>query len=148
MDGIEQLSPSERAELEKALKAMEDDPRKVVIGADRLKAMNKRVGDRIGVYSFLTVFGVIYVLPLIVIIANSFRPLPEIVQNGLIGFPHSLSFSAWARAWDSYCVGGTCEGVGPNFINSLELTIPATIISTLLGALNGYVHSDSMPPMP
>jgi glucose/mannose transport system permease protein len=104
-------------------------------------AARRHLIGRVGVYAFLTVFAVIYVLPLFVIIANSFRPLPEIVQNGLIGFPHSLSFSAWARAWDSYCVGGTCQGVRPNFINSLELTIPATIISTLLGAMNGYILS-------
>jgi putative ABC transport system permease protein len=52
MDGIDQYSPAERAELEAGLKAMEQDPRKVVIGADRLKAMNKKVGERIGIYSF------------------------------------------------------------------------------------------------
>jgi glucose/mannose transport system permease protein len=104
-------------------------------------AARRHLIGRIGVYAFLTIFALIYVLPLFVIVANSFRPLPEIVQNGLIGFPHSLSFSAWTRAWSSYCVGGTCQGVEPNFVNSLELTIPATIISTLLGAMNGYILS-------
>jgi glucose/mannose transport system permease protein len=105
------------------------------------QAARRHLLGRIGVYAFLTLFAVVYVLPLFVIIANSFRPLPEIIQNGLIGFPHSFSLSAWSRAWDSYCVGGTCQGVKPNFINSLELTIPATIISTLLGAMNGYILS-------
>jgi glucose/mannose transport system permease protein len=117
-----------------ALSAVEVDP-----AASR--AARRHFFARLGVYSFLGVFALIYVLPLFVIVANSFRPLPEIVQNGLIGFPHTLSFKAWAQAWDSYCVGGTCQGVRPNFINSLELTIPATIISTLLGAMNGYILS-------
>jgi glucose/mannose transport system permease protein len=36
-------------------------------------------------------------------------------------------------------VAGTCEGVKRNFFNSLIMTIPATIVSTLLGAINGYV---------
>src|SRR5579862_1688257 len=120
--------------VEATLAAFDVDP------AASLAARRHLIG-RIGVYSFLTVFAVIYVLPLFVIIANSFRPLPEIIQNGLIGIPHSISFSAWGRAWDSYCVGGTCQGVRPNFINSLELTIPATVISTLLGAMNGYILS-------
>jgi glucose/mannose transport system permease protein len=96
---------------------------------------------RFAVYAFLTIFAFIYILPLFVVIANSFRPLPEIIQNGLIGFPHSLSFSAWGQAWSVYCVGGTCEGVRHNFFNSLEMTIPATIVSTLLGLMNGYILS-------
>jgi glucose/mannose transport system permease protein len=86
-------------------------------------------------------FAFIYLLPLFVIVANSFRPLPEIIQNGLIGIPHSLSLKAWGQAWDSYCVSGTCEGMHRNFFNSLEMTIPATIISTLLGLMNGYILS-------
>ena len=66
---------------------------------------------RVGVYAFLTFFALIYILPLFVIIANSFRELPEIVQNGLIGFPHSFSLKAWSTVWSSYCVGGTCAGI-------------------------------------
>jgi glucose/mannose transport system permease protein len=96
---------------------------------------------RFGVYAFLTVFAFIYILPLLVVVANSFRPLPEIIQNGLIGIPRSLSFRAWGEAWSTYCVGGTCEGVKHNFFNSLMMTVPATIISTLLGLMNGYILS-------
>ena len=96
---------------------------------------------RIAVYAFLVLFAFIYLLPLIVVVLNSFRPLPEIIQNGLIGFPRSFSFDAWGRAWGSYCVSGTCEGMHRNFFNSLEMTVPATIISTLLGLMNGYILS-------
>ena len=112
-----------------------------VADIEAAKAARRRILGRVGVYGFLTVFALIYILPLVVIVANSFRELPEIAQNGLIGFPHSLTFKGWIQAWSSYCVGGTCQGVRPNFINSLELTIPATIISTLLGAMNGYILS-------
>jgi glucose/mannose transport system permease protein len=94
---------------------------------------------RVGVYTFLTFFAIIYLLPLFVIIANSFRELPEITQNGLIAFPRSFSLAAWPKAWSQFCVAGTCEGVKRNFFNSLVMTIPATIVSTLLGAINGYV---------
>ncbi len=52
MDGIDQFSADDRAKLEAALKAMEQDPRKVIIGEQRLKAMNKRVGEHISIYSF------------------------------------------------------------------------------------------------
>ena len=86
-------------------------------------------------------FALIYLLPLVVIVANSFRELPEITRNGLIALPHSFSLKAWPQAWAHYCVAGTCEGIKRNFYNSLIMTIPATIVSTLLGALNGYVLS-------
>jgi glucose/mannose transport system permease protein len=99
------------------------------------------IAGRIAVYAFLGVFALIYLLPLFVIVANSFRELPEIARNGLIAFPQSFSLKAWPQAWAHYCVAGTCEGIKRNFFNSLIMTIPATILSTLLGAINGYVLS-------
>ena len=110
------------------------------LAAARSEARRYALG-RIGVYAFLTVFAIIYLLPLFVVIANSFRQLPEITRNGLIAFPRSFSFEAWPRAWSRFCVGGACEGIHRNFYNSLLMTVPATIISSLLGALNGYVLS-------
>jgi glucose/mannose transport system permease protein len=101
----------------------------------------RRSRAKIGIYVVLGIFAAWYLLPLVVVILNSFRPLPEIAANGLIGFPHGFHLDAWARAWGSYCIGGTCAGVAPNFYNSLLLTIPATIISTAIGCLNGYVIS-------
>src|SRR6202166_1602907 len=97
--------------------------------------------QRVALSAFLGVFALIYLLPLFVVVANSFRELPEITRNGLIALPHSFSLKAWPQAWAHYCVAGTCEGIKRNFYNSLIMTIPATIASTLLGALNGYVLS-------
>ena len=67
-----------------AVSASIDDPAAAV-------AARRYLAGRVGVYAFLTLFAFIYVLPLFVVIANSFRPLPEIIQNGLIGFPHGIS---------------------------------------------------------
>ena len=106
------------------------------------RAANLRyAAQRVAIYGFLGLFALIYLLPLFVVVANSFRELPEIARNGLIAVPHSLSFKAWPQAWAHYCVAGTCEGIQRNFYNSLIMTIPATVISTLLGAINGYVLS-------
>ena len=73
----------------------------------------------------------IYLLPLFVVVLNSFRELPEIAAER----PDRLAAQLLARtpgpqAWSTYCVGGTCEGIQRNFFNSLKMTIPATIIST------------------
>lgn len=101
----------------------------------------RRSRAKIGVYILLAIFAAYYLLPLLVVILNSFRDLPEIAQNGLIAFPRSFSFHAWYEAWATFCVGGTCAGVQGNFYNSLKMAIPATIISTAIGAVNGYILS-------
>jgi glucose/mannose transport system permease protein len=104
-------------------------------------ASRHRFASRAAIYTFLAVFALLYLLPLFVVVANSFRPLPEITQYGLISLPRSFSLHAWADAWSTHCVAGACAGVHRNFYNSLMMTIPATIISTILGALNGYILS-------
>lgn len=101
----------------------------------------RRSRAKVGVYLVLALFAAWYLLPLVVVILNSFRELPEIAENGLIAFPRSFAFDAWVEAWDTFCVGGTCAGMKGNFFNSLEMTIPATIISTAIGAINGYILS-------
>jgi glucose/mannose transport system permease protein len=116
----------------------------IAVPAGQAEARNARwrhVSSRTTIYAFLSLFALLYLLPLFVVIANSFRPLPEITQYGLIWWPRSLRLGAWAEAWSSTCVAGTCAGVQRNFYNSLLMTIPATAISTLLGALNGYILS-------
>ena len=96
---------------------------------------------KIGVYVVLTLFAAYYLLPLVVVIANSFRELPEITRTGLLGVPQSFTLAPWPRAWFEACLGGTCRGIEPFFWNSVLMVVPATIISTLLGAINGYVLS-------
>ena len=108
---------------------------------DAAGARRRYALSRVAIYGVLTLFAAVYILPLLVIIANSFRDLPEIAHNGLIAWPQSFSFKAWDIAWNSYCVGGTCAGMKGNFYNSLKMTIPATLISTFIGALNGYILS-------
>jgi glucose/mannose transport system permease protein len=106
---------------------------------EAIRANRRWVGGRVAVYAALSILGAIYLLPLAVVVLNSFRELPEIARDGLIAWPRSFSFHAWSDAWSTYCVGGTCAGMKANFFNSLAMTIPATVISTLLGAVNGYV---------
>jgi glucose/mannose transport system permease protein len=112
------------------------------VSAPAARAASLRyAAGRIGVYAFLGFFALIYLLPLLVVVANSFRDLPEITRDGLIAFPRSFSLKAWPQAWSHFCVAGTCEGIQRNFYNSLLMTVPATIVSTLIGAVNGYVLS-------
>jgi glucose/mannose transport system permease protein len=93
------------------------------------------------VYILLTLFAAYYVLPLGVVVLNSFRDIDEIARGGLIGLPHSFSTQYFATAWSTFCVQAMCKGIAPFFYNSLWMTIPATIISTAIGAVNGYALS-------
>ena len=101
----------------------------------------RRNSAKLIVYALLGLFALCYVLPLAVVILNSFRDLPDINRNGLIGLPHSFSLNYWWVAWNKFCVGGTCEGIQPFFFNSVAMVVPATIISTAMGSINGYVLS-------
>ena len=53
-------------------------------------AARRHILTRVVIYGILTLFAAVYILPLLVVIANSFRELPEISQNGLIAFPKSF----------------------------------------------------------
>src|SRR6202161_3555861 len=101
----------------------------------------RRNRAKLVVYALLSLFALYYLLPLCVVVLNSFRDLPDISRNGLIGLPPSFSLEYWSMAWNKFCVGGTCEGIEPFFFNSVAMVVPATIISTAIGSINGYVLS-------
>jgi glucose/mannose transport system permease protein len=97
------------------------------------------VTTRIVIYGLLGFFAIIYLLPLIVMVMTSLKPLDEVTGGNMFALPREPSFDAWAKAWGTTCVGLTCEGIKGYFWNSIKMVIPAVLISTLLGALNGYV---------
>ena len=94
---------------------------------------------RILLYFFLSVFVLYYLLPLFVMITTSLKSLEEIRAGSLVALPRNITFEAWGTAWSSACTGIQCEGLKPYFWNSIFIAIPAVFISTLIGALNGYV---------
>jgi glucose/mannose transport system permease protein len=93
---------------------------------------------RVIVYAALIVLALLFLVPLGVVVVNSLRSSREIAASSLIGWPSHLIFSNYAQAWNKFCMAEHCWGIEPYMLNSLTLTIPATIISTLLGALAGY----------
>lgn len=94
---------------------------------------------RLSLYVLLGLFALFYLMPLFVMITTSLKSLDEIRTGDLVSLPRDVTFDAWRTAWASACTGIQCEGVRPYFLNSLLIAIPAVMISTLVGALNGYV---------
>ena len=94
---------------------------------------------RVALYATLIVFAVFYLLPLFVMLVTSFKSLDEIRQGNMLALPLQWTMEPWFKAWGTACVGLTCEGLNGYFWNSIKMVVPAVTISTILGALNGYV---------
>ncbi|SMC29023.1 glucose/mannose transport system permease protein [Andreprevotia lacus DSM 23236] len=92
-------------------------------------------------YAALLVAALYYLLPLYVMVVTSLKTMDQIRAGNLLSLPTSISFEAWGKAWSSACTGVDCGGLQPFFWNSVRMVIPAVLISTTLGALNGYVLS-------
>ena len=89
-------------------------------------------------YIALIIFALFYLMPLFVMLATSLKSLEEIRTGSLIALPREITFDAWITAWSSACSGIKCEGLQPYFWNSVIMTVPAVLISTFIGALNGF----------
>lgn len=95
--------------------------------------------SRIVIYAILIVAALFYLTPLFVMLTTSIKPLDEIHNGNILELPSSPTFEPWAKAWGSACIGVSCEGIRGYFWNSIKMVVPAVAISTVLGALNGYV---------
>jgi len=93
---------------------------------------------RLGIYGFLLISAVFFLLPLYVMLVTSFKPMDEIRLGAIFSPPGSPSFDAWAQAWSAACTGLECKGIQVGFWNSVKIVVPSTILSIFIGALNGY----------
>ncbi|CAN7490193.1 carbohydrate ABC transporter permease [Rhizobium sp. LjRoot98] len=91
------------------------------------------------IYTVLILFAAYSLLPLYVMLVNSFKPLDEIRQGGMLNLPMSWTLDPWRSAWSTAQIGVQPTGLRPFFINSILMVVPAVAISTIIGALNGYV---------
>ena len=102
-------------------------------------AINNGKLTRALIYTALLLFAFYYLLPLYVMLVNSFKPLDEIRQGGMLNLPQQWTIEPWLSAWSTAQIGVQPTGLRPFFINSILMVVPAVAISTVLGALNGYV---------
>lgn len=105
------------------------------------KFLSIHMFSRALLYVTLLVGAAFFLAPLYVMVVTSLKDADEIRQNSLVSLPGGMNFDAWRLAWDSACTGAQCSGLEPFFWNSVWMTIPAVLISTTWGALNGYVLS-------
>lgn len=91
-----------------------------------------QIASRTLIYVVLIAVAIAFLLPIIVVLLTSFKSSAEVDIGRMWELPSQLSFESFGAALDALSVGLT---------NSFLLVIPATIISAMLGSLNGYVLS-------
>ncbi len=103
--------------------------------------MNAKKLSRLAVYGVLLVAAFFFLVPLYVMLVTSLKDGAQIRAGNLMSLPASLNFESWQLAWSSACTGVDCRGLKPFFWNSVSMAVPAVLISTSIGAINGYVLS-------
>lgn len=103
--------------------------------------MNSRHLHRAIIWSVLLLFAAFFLLPLYVMVSTSLKDMAQVRGGSLLDLPNGLDLGAWRKAWSEACTGTDCGGLKPFFFNSLLMVIPAVLISTALGAVNGYVFA-------
>lgn len=83
-------------------------------------------------YALLLLFAVIVLMPVYVLLVTSLKGVSETDAAHAWSLPQLWTVDAWRQAWDQ---------LSPSLRNSFYLVIPATVLSTLLGSLNGFVLS-------
>ncbi|KKC39577.1 sugar ABC transporter permease [Devosia epidermidihirudinis] len=97
--------------------------------------------SRIGVYAFLVLAALFFLMPLWVMVVTSLKGMPEIQMRNLFAWPSELTFEPWIKAWDTACTGRDCNGLKPGFWNSVKITAVGTVFSIVIAAMNGYALS-------
>ena len=92
---------------------------------------------RIGVHLTLVVLMIIWLLPTIGLLVNSLRSSSDIASSGW----WTSLFPPSGLTLDNYATVIAEGGLGPAFVNSLFITIPATIIPIFVAAFAAYAFS-------
>ena len=84
------------------------------------------------IYAALIILAAIYLMPAYTVIITSLKSPDQISNTTVWDLPNPLYFYSFVEAWEAFA---------PNLINSISMVIPSTLISAMLGSLNGYVLS-------
>jgi glucose/mannose transport system permease protein len=95
--------------------------------------------ERVLLYAVLAFVALVFLAPIYVMVVNSIKPLDEIRAGNLVALPLQPTFEPWLQAWSQAQIGVQATGLKPYFLNSFLMVVPAVVLSTAIGALNGYV---------
>ncbi len=87
---------------------------------------------RVAIYAVLAAFAMFFVMPVYVMLSTALKSLAEAQGSAMWSLPVALSTEGFVTAF---------ARLGGGLVNSLLLTIPGTLISSLIGSINGYCLS-------
>ncbi len=93
---------------------------------------------RVLLYLILIVAAAGFLLPVYVLLITGLKSYGEASLATMWALPRTLSLASFANAWNGNEAEGV-RGLSGSFMNSLYLAVPATLISSVLGSINGYV---------
>ena len=102
-------------------------------------ASRRRTFYRWLLFLILGVFAIYYLAPMYVMIVTSFKSMEEIRKGNLMMLPNEFLLDAWKIAWGGRGYEAGDVFLRPFFWNSTKMVVPAVVISTFLGAINGYI---------
>jgi multiple sugar transport system permease protein len=94
--------------------------------------MSARRAGRIATYGLMIGASALWVIPLLFALYISFRPYSETSQYGYVSLPRHLTLSNYLNAW-------TQADLPRFFINSVEITVPAVILTLFLASMVAFV---------
>jgi glucose/mannose transport system permease protein len=107
-------------------------PRAATLAPRRSLASTLRLG-RLATYFLLIVAAVWYVIPVYLLFMTGLKGFAEANNQALMWkFPTAPNLQSFTEAWNT---------ISPNFINSIRIAVPAALISSLIGSINGYILS-------
>jgi glucose/mannose transport system permease protein len=89
-------------------------------------------------YAVLVLFAAIYLMPVYLLVITGLKSFSEVSLDRMWSLPQSFGLDSFGDAWFGN-EQTAIPGLANNFLNSVLLTVPATLLSALLGSLNGYV---------
>ena len=95
--------------------------------------------SRVLIYGLLIAFSIVYLVPVYVLVVGSLKTLREVNTTSIWTLPTGFNLGAWADALQPPLQNS--GGIASGLVNSLEMTIPAVVISSVWGSINGYILS-------
>lgn len=83
---------------------------------------------------FIVLIGIMmfYLMPIYIMVVNGLKEAQNVSLSTMWRLPETISGGGFSEAW---------KKLSPNMLNSLQMVVPATLISSLIGSLNGYLFS-------